>query len=279
MKCSLFLCLLAVMTFLLAACSMQSLEADLYAADANTESVSNNAEQSEVSGELDELPAEKEENKAELPETDAQGPVPDGTENPASTDVPLAETQPEKPEPLTETDAPVEEEPAQVPTLMLSIDGTPVTVQWEDNETVSELLAAAQNGTIVVSASRYGGFEQVGSLPQSLSRNDVQTTTQPGDIVLYSGNQLVIFFGSNSWSYTRLGHIEGLSTDELTALLDKDIAVIEIKNGQNNNRSQGFGTIPKMKTGRFGGQPESSVFPVWVLTGFACYPDRRGCLA
>ena len=56
-------------------------------------------------------------------------------------------------------------------------------------------------------------------------------TTQPGDIVLYSGNQLVIFFGSNSWSYTRLGQIEGLSTDELTTLLDKDIAVIEIKNG------------------------------------------------
>ena len=52
---------------------------------------------------------------------------------------------------------------------------------------------------------------------------------QPGDIVLYSGNQLVIFFGSNSWSYTRLGHIEGLSTNELTTLLDKDIAVIEIK--------------------------------------------------
>ncbi|MEE0204333.1 MAG: cyclophilin-like fold protein [Oscillospiraceae bacterium] len=79
-------------------------------------------------------------------------------------------------------------------------------------------------------ASRYGGFEQVGSLSQSFSRNDVKTTTQPGDIVLYSGNQLVIFFGSNSWSYTRRGHIEGPFTDELTALLDKDIAVIE-KNG------------------------------------------------
>ena len=114
---------------------------------------------------------------------------------------------------------------------MLSIDGTPVTVLWEDNETVSELFTAVQNGAIEVSASRYGGFEQVGSLPQSFSRNDVRTTTQPGDIVLYSGNQLVIFFGSNSWSYTRLSHIEGLSTDELTALLDKDIAVIEIKNG------------------------------------------------
>ena len=103
------------------------------------------------------------------------------------------------------------------------------------------MLTAAQNGVIEVSASRYGGFEQVGSLPQSFSRNDVQTTTQPGDIVLYSGNQLVIFFGSNSWKYTRLGHIVGLSTDKLTALLDKDIAVIEIKTAKITIDHKGLG--------------------------------------
>lgn len=233
MRRSLCFCLLAVMVFLLAACSMQPPNTDLSAVDANTESVSNNAEQSGVSGKPDELPAKDEENKVENPETDAQEPVPDGTENPISTDVPSAETQPEKPEPSTETDAPVEEgppveEPAQMPTLMLSIDGTPVTVQWEDNETVSELLTAAQNGAIEVSTSRYGGFEQVGSLPQSFSRSDAQMTTQPGDIVLYSGNQLVIFFGSNSWSYTRLGHIEDLSADELTNLLDRDTVSIGV---------------------------------------------------
>lgn len=103
------------------------------------------------------------------------------------------------------------------------------------------MLTAAQNGAIEVFASRYGGFEQVGSLSQSFSRNDVQTTTQPGDIVLYSGNQLVIFFGSNSWSYTRLSHIEGLSTDELTALLDKDVAVIEIKTAKITIDHKGLG--------------------------------------
>ena len=228
MRRSVFFWLLAVMTSLLAACSMQLPEAELSAVDANTESVSNNAEQSGVSKELDKLPAKEEENKVENTETDAQEPVPDGAENPISTDVPSAETHLEKPGPSTATDAPVEEEPAQVPTLMLSIDGTPVTVQWEDNETVGELLTAVQNGAIEVSASRYGGFEQVGSLPQSFLRNDVQTTTQPGDIVLYSGNQLVIFFGSNSWSYTRLGHIEDLSANELTSLLDRDTVSIEV---------------------------------------------------
>ena len=104
------------------------------------------------------------------------------------------------------------------------------------------MLTAAQNGAIEVFASRYGGFEQVGSLSQSFSRNDVQTTTQPGDIVLYSGNQLVIFFGSNSWSYTRLSHIEGLSTD---ALLDKDVAVIEIKTAKITIDHKGLGLSQK----------------------------------
>ena len=116
------------------------------------------------------------------------------------------------------------------PMLLLTIDGTAVDIQWENNAAVAELFDLAHNA-ITVNTSAYGGFEQVGSLPQSFSRSDAQMTTQPGDIVLYSGNQLVIFFGSNSWRYTRLGHIEGLSTDELTTMLDKDIAVIEIKNG------------------------------------------------
>ena len=82
MRHSLFFHLLAVMTFLLTACSMQSPTADRSAVDANTESVSNNAAQSGVSKEPDELPAKEEENKVENPETDAQEPVPDGTEKP-----------------------------------------------------------------------------------------------------------------------------------------------------------------------------------------------------
>ena len=67
-----------------------------------------------------------------------------------------------------------------------------------------------------------------GSFPQSFSRNDVQMTTEPGDIVLYSGDQLVVFFGSNSWSYTKLGHIN-LATEKLTELLGGESAVIELK--------------------------------------------------
>ena len=119
--------------------------------------------------------------------------------------------------------------PAEPETLVLSINGTILDVQWEENETVAELIAYVQNENIMVNTTRYGGFEQVGSLPQSFSRNDAQMTTGPGDIVLYSGNQLVLFFGSNSWSYTKLGHINGMFAEELSELLGADSAIVEIK--------------------------------------------------
>lgn len=115
--------------------------------------------------------------------------------------------------------------------LMLSINGKQLDVSWENNETVDELITCAQGADIVVQTTLYGGFEQVGSLPQSFSRNDVQMTTAPGDIVLYSGNQLVLFFGSNTWSYTKLGHIEGLSEHELSELLGGGSAEVELKWG------------------------------------------------
>ena len=106
-----------------------------------------------------------------------------------------------------------------VPELKMRINGQELTVIWEGNESVDALLALASDSPITVEMSMYGGFEQVGSLGTNLPRNDVQTTTQAGDIVLYSGNQIVVFYGSNSWAYTRLGRIEGMSADELTVLL------------------------------------------------------------
>ena len=79
---------------------------------------------------------------------------------------------------------------------------------------------------MTIQMSMYGGFEQVGSIGQSLPRNDAQTTTQAGDIVLYSGSQIVVFYGSNAWAYTRLGHIHDKSAQELTELLSNgDVAI------------------------------------------------------
>ena len=141
---------------------------------------------------------------------------------------PTSATESEKSTKMTTEETTMPEINTTEPILLLTIDGTAVDVQWENNAAVAELYALAQN-VITVNTSAYGGFEQVGSLPQSFSRSDAQMTTQPGDIVLYSGNQLVVFFGSNSWSYTKLGHIKGLSADELAALLDKEQTVIELQ--------------------------------------------------
>ena len=67
--------------------------------------------------------------------------------------------------------------------------------------------------------SMYGGFEQVGAIGRRLPSQDVQTSTSSGDIVLYSGNQLVVFYGSNSWAYTRLGRIIDKTPEEMRELL------------------------------------------------------------
>lgn len=95
----------------------------------------------------------------------------------------------------------------------------------EENEAVSALVEMMQENPVVIQMSDYSGFEKVGSLGTSLPASNSQTTTQTGDIVLYNGNQIVIFYGSNSWSYTRLGHIDDLTGWE-EALGRGDVTVI-----------------------------------------------------
>ena len=111
--------------------------------------------------------------------------------------------------------------------MILKIADSEVPVTWEENPSVEALREIMP---LTIQMSMYGGFEQVGSIGQSITRNDTQITTAPGDIVLYSGNQIVIFYGSNSWTYTRLGHVD-LSQEELTALLGKDDVTITITEG------------------------------------------------
>ena len=112
--------------------------------------------------------------------------------------------------------------------LQMKIGDTGVTVNWEDNESVEALKELCQDGPLTIQMSMYGGFEQVGSIGQDLPRNDSQTTTQAGDIVLYSGNQIVVFYGSNSWAYTRLGHITDQSEQDLAELLGNGDVTITI---------------------------------------------------
>ena len=119
----------------------------------------------------------------------------------------------------TEAEAPAESKNKEENTLKMTIGDTAVTVAWERNESVAALKELVKDQPLTVRLSMYGGFEQVGPLGTELPRSDAQTVTQAGDIVLYSGNQIVVFYGSNSWAYTRLGHITDKTAEELAALL------------------------------------------------------------
>lgn len=95
--------------------------------------------------------------------------------------------------------------------MTLQIGNNTFTATLENNDAVDTLVDMMREAPVVIQMSDYSGFEKVGSLGTNLPTNNKQTTTQSGDIVLYTGNQIVIFYGSNSWSYTRLGRIDDLS--------------------------------------------------------------------
>ena len=103
--------------------------------------------------------------------------------------------------------------------MKIQINDTPVSVLWEDNQSVTALMEQIREHPLTIPMTMYGGFEQVGRLGSVLPRDDMQTTGSPGDIVLYSGNQIVVFYGSNSWTYTRLGRITDKTEAELADLL------------------------------------------------------------
>ena len=122
------------------------------------------------------------------------------------------------------------EEAVVMDELILSIGDKNIPVEWENNESVDALKDLAGSG-MQINMSMYGGFEQVGSLGTSLPENDSQLTTSPGDIVLYSGDQIVIFYGSNSWAYTRLGKITGLNEQELEDIFGNGDVTIGLSAG------------------------------------------------
>ena len=113
--------------------------------------------------------------------------------------------------------------------MYITIDGKTLPVTMVDNAATQTLMAALQEGDITYEAHDYGGFEKVGALGRSLPSSDTQITTQAGDVILYNDNQIVLFYGSNSWSYTRLGHIEYTSQTELESFLKAGQGNITVK--------------------------------------------------
>ena len=100
---------------------------------------------------------------------------------------------------------------------------TKLSATLAENSSAKAFAEKLQSGAITVKLEEYGNFEKVGSLPFSLPRNDTQISTEPGDIILYLGNKITIFYNSNSWSYTRLGKLDALEKGEMTKAELKNI--------------------------------------------------------
>ena len=103
--------------------------------------------------------------------------------------------------------------------MYITIDGMTRSVSLEQNAATKALVEKLQQAPVTVTLSSSGGFEIWGSLGFSLPTSNQQTTAQPGDVILYNGSNICIFYGSNSWSYTRLGRIDGMSESELRTFL------------------------------------------------------------
>lgn len=108
--------------------------------------------------------------------------------------------------------------------MNVQVGNNTFTATLEKNKAVDAFVEMMRDKPVTIQMSDYSGFEKVGSLGTSLPTVNSQTTTQAGDIVLYQGNQIVIFYGSNSWSYTRLGKIDDLTGWE-KALGDGNVTV------------------------------------------------------
>ena len=102
--------------------------------------------------------------------------------------------------------------------MKLFINDKEIPVTWEDNESVKEIMEEVKNHLIVVDMTMYGGNEQYGYLGREYTNRNTNITTESGDIVLYNNDNIVVFYGSNTWSYTKLGKMN-LCQDELEELL------------------------------------------------------------
>ena len=109
----------------------------------------------------------------------------------------------------TETQEQLRQE--EITEMKVEVNGYIFYATLEKNNAVTELVEMMREQPVVINMSDYSGFEKVGSLGSTLSSSNSQTTTKAGDIVLYNSNQIVVFYGSNSWSYTRIGHITDLT--------------------------------------------------------------------
>ena len=100
-------------------------------------------------------------------------------------------------------------------TLYLTIGGVTKSATLVSNSSTEALVAQLQKGDITYEASDYGGFEKVGALGYSFPQNNEQINTVPGDLILYQGSALCIYYDANSWNFTRIGKLDDMTQADI----------------------------------------------------------------
>lgn len=145
--------------------------------------------------------------------------------------------------------------------MNITIDNHVLEVALVDNSATRALVKRLQEGNISYSSSSYGNFETVGNIGFSLPTSNSSITTQAGDVILYQGNQICIFYGSNSWSYTRLGRISNASEAGLRSLLSSGTVNITLSLADND--ATGVSTV-KSESGAKNSKVRKGIY---TLTG------------
>ena len=99
-------------------------------------------------------------------------------------------------------------------------------VKTESNTSVDALIDVLSEGDLIIEMEDYGNFEKVGPLGVTLPTNDTNYTTEPGDIILYQGDKITIYYDSTTWNFTIIGKIQNITQSELMKILgDGDVLV------------------------------------------------------
>lgn len=117
---------------------------------------------------------------------------------------------------------------AQMRTLILTVNGQDLKADFADNSSAKALADLLRDGSLEVNMRDYGGMEKVGGLGSSLPTNDEQITTEAGDLILFMGNQFVIYYAPNSWNLTRLGKIRDMDAESLKKVLGDGSVTVKL---------------------------------------------------
>ncbi len=110
--------------------------------------------------------------------------------------------------------------------IILRVNDKELTIELIDNPCSKTLVQLLKKRDVVVEAKEYGNFEKVGNLGFTLPKEDKEITTEAGDLVLYQGNQISLFYNSNTWSYTKFGKVKDVTQEELKDILgDGDVTL------------------------------------------------------